>query len=158
MGVREIGADLRKVGPVQRAGMVVDAERAVLNDLGHQQIGQPCCHRPRVAPRKTSIQIPPIGQITVLGHETVDVDHRNRNERPPKLRRLDPIHHVEDQVDPVDLVTVNGRVEKDCRSIGFPSDHDHRQRQQGPRRQPRHRNLDPAPRAFRNLFAVDDHR
>ena len=118
-GVRvvDVAPDLGEVGAAVRAGVHVDADLALGDDLGHQQVGDPARERPPSRPGEGPVEVAPVGQVAVAVHEAQDVDDRDRQQRAADRLRRDLGEHPADDLDADDLVAVDGGIDPDRRPV-----------------------------------------
>ena len=101
-----------------------------------------------------AVEIAPVGQVARLGNETVDVDHRDRDQGAAQ-RSILVRQQAANDFDAVDFVAVNGRADQQHRS-GLAAVHDvHRHVDAGVGVETRQRNIDRLPPAGLDADAGD---
>ena len=88
--------------------MQVDADIGSLDDLFHEQIRDARGKRPARGTGEAAVQVPAVGEVPIVGVEAVHVHHRSGNDGAGKGWRIDRIERLADDLDPADLVTVDG--------------------------------------------------
>jgi hypothetical protein len=140
--VVEVGADLRQVDPPVGTGVEVDPELATGDDLGHEQVGDAAGERAACAARERPVEVAPVGQVAVAGHEPENVDDRYGDERAAEGLRRHAGEHAPDDLDAHHLIAVEGGVDPDRRPGLATVDDPGREAHVGAGHQPGDRELD----------------
>ena len=127
-GSAQIGAHLRQVGAIERAGVQIDQRRAVLHDFGEERVR----HARRGAALRiageVAIQIAAVRQVARAAIEALDVDDRHADHGAVELFDVDVVEHAPRDFDAVELIAVHGRGQAQHRSRALAVEHDHRHR------------------------------
>ena len=112
--VVEVGADLREVAASVGAGVQVDADLALGDDLAHEEVGDPAGERAARRAGEGAVEVAAVGEVAVAVHEAEDVDDRHRDERAAEGLGVQGRHHLADHLDADHLVAVDRGVEPDA--------------------------------------------
>ncbi len=129
LGVLQIRADLRQVGPVVETAVIVDAVGTLSDDVLHQDVGETPGERPCGRAGKRAIEVSAVGKVAGLGHEAMDVHDRHSDDRAGEPRGIELGENLADDLDPVDFVAVYGPAEPEPRPIADSVDDFDRQRE-----------------------------
>ena len=124
----QIGAHLRQVGAIERAGVQIDQRGAVAHDFREERVR----HARRGAALRiageVAIQIAPVRQVARAAVEALDVDDRHADHCAVQLFDVDVVEHAPRDFDAVELIAVHRRGQAQHGSRAFAVEHDHRHR------------------------------
>ena len=153
--VLEVAPDLRQVGAAVRAGVQVDPDVALVDDLVHEQVGDPAGEGPTDRAREAAVEVAAVRHVAVAGHHAESVDDRDGDHGAPDAPGVQLGHHPSDDLDADDLVAVDRGVDPHGRSVLAAVQHVHRQAYLGAGDQPRDGQAHLAPGAGPHLDATD---
>ena len=113
----EVAADLREIGAAVGAGVQVDADLTLVDDLGHEEVGDAAGQRAAGRSGETPVEVAAVGEIAVTVHEADDVDDGHGEQGPADRLGVDLGHDPSDHLDPDDLVAVDGSTDPDRRAF-----------------------------------------
>ena len=112
----EVRADVGQVRPVQGPRVQVDAVGRLAGDLGHEGPRQARCQGALGRAGEAAVEVAPVRQVAGLGDEAVDVDHRHSDQGAAQLLEPGALQQASHDLDPVDLVAVDGGADEQART------------------------------------------
>ena len=140
------------------AGVEVEAVVAAHDDLGHEEVGELAGERTTRRAGERPVEVAAVGEVAALAHEAEHVDDRHGHDGAGQLPRPQHREHLSDDLDAVELVAVDHRVQPDLRARPAAVHHRDRQRERRVGGQAGDRDLDVAAAARGHDLPVDRER
>lgn len=117
----EIGTDLRKIGAVNRTGVQINACIALFDDPFYEGFGDARSEASLLHAREGAVEVATVGRIACVPDQAVGINHGDSEQGAVKPLQWRKLQQTADNLDAVELVTVNRR-EDEQRRAGFLRD------------------------------------
>ncbi|OPZ04104.1 MAG: hypothetical protein BWZ08_02769 [candidate division BRC1 bacterium ADurb.BinA292] len=152
----QVGPHVGVVRPPDRRVVKIDPVVARPDNLFEHGVRQPARHAAVGRARKAAVQVPPVGQVARVMLQTVDIDHRDADDRSPQQFRRLVIQQITDDPDAAELIPVDRARDEQPRAVGRRADHADRHPHRRAQIRFAERKLQVADFAGRDLVAGDD--
>ena len=114
--IAQVGADLRQVGSLERAGVDIDERVTVRDYVREERVRDAGCRAAIGVAGKIPVEVAAVGQVARAAPKSLHVDDRHADDGPGEPPGVEVVQNPPHHLDAVEFVAVHGRREAQGRA------------------------------------------